>query len=209
MLTLDEIRLWFEDLSKIIFDINVSIQNIKRISSPRDEYEKKILSHGYFTHVYRQSRFTIIVQLCKIFAEKNNQKRNLYKLFNRLKTDKYDEKMEENLDYHRGSARLLSSREDIQKEISLLEKKIENHDNIIEKIVTLRNRFYAHSDPGMELPQVTNSELELLVKLAIEIFNNLAGKLLDSHFKFDHNSDWKIDYIIKVLAHHNREISGS
>ena len=148
--------------------------------------------------------FTIIIQLCKIFVDNDNQKRNLHKLFNRLKTDKYDSLLEELLFNHKGSKRLFSSRSDIQNEIKLLESKIEGHDNIIEKIVILRNKLYAHSDINAELPNVSNEELESLVKLAVEIYNHLYGKLLDSYFVFDHNSDWKIDHTIKVLALHNK-----
>jgi hypothetical protein len=56
--------------------------------------------------------------LCKIFAETNNQKRNLYKLFNRLTSDKYDDKIEEKLKNNAGKERLFNNRTDIQTEIN-------------------------------------------------------------------------------------------
>jgi|APHig6443718053_1056840.scaffolds.fasta_scaffold197394_1 hypothetical protein len=206
MLKLDEIKSWFDDFSKIIFEINVSIENIKRMAFPKDEYEERVLAHGFFMHIYRQLRFTIIIQLCKILVDNDNQKRNLHKFINRLKTDKYDNQLEDLLFNHEGSKRLFTSRNDIQKELELLEHKIAAHRNSIDKIVILRNKFYAHSDVNTELPIVSNEELESLIKLAVEIYNSLYGKLLDAYFVFDHISDWKIDHIIKVLALHNKDL---
>jgi hypothetical protein len=59
MLKYDDLNKWFEDLRKIIFDTKISFDNITRITHPTDDDEKKILKHGFFSHLYRQSRFTI------------------------------------------------------------------------------------------------------------------------------------------------------
>jgi hypothetical protein len=64
----------------------------------------------------------------------------------------------------------------------------------------LRDKYYAHSDPDSNLPRVSDSELEILVDLAVKIYNKIRGKLLDISFMFDQNSDWRVDYPIKVLA---------
>lgn len=205
MLTLDDLENWFEDLNKIIFDINVSINNIKRIATTNDEFEKQIIKHGFFWHFYRQSRFTIIVQLCKIFAENNNQKRNLNKLFKKLTSDKYDKKIEEQLEKNKGVDELFSSRSDITNEIKEINDEISRHADLIKKIVTLRNKFYAHSDPDSDLPKVSNADLEVLVKLAVKIYNTISGGLFDITFMFDIISDWNIDYPLKVLAAHRKD----
>jgi hypothetical protein len=180
MLKLHDVEKWFEDLKNIIFDINVSIEDIKRITHPVDEIEKKILQHGFFSHFYLQSRFTIIVQLCKLFDENKNQKRNLFKLFDRLSSEEYDEELIEKLNSNCNSNRLFGNRSDIQTEIILIKAEIETHRDIIKKIISLRDKFYAHSDPSSVLPRADNPELEALVKLAVKIYNQIRGKLFVS-----------------------------
>jgi hypothetical protein len=205
MWTKDNLEKWFEDLNRIIFDINISIDNIKRIATTEDEFEKQIIEHGFFGHFYRQSRFTIIVQLCKIFAENNNQKRNLYKLFNKLTFDKYDSDIQQQLYKNKDIDRLFSSRTDIQNEIIGIKTEISKHSDLIKKIVTLRDKYYAHSDTDSDLPKVSNAELEVLVKLAVKIYNKIRGGFFDVTFMFDSNADWKVDYPLKVLAAHRKE----
>jgi hypothetical protein len=205
MLKLNEVEKWFGDLENIIFDINVSIDNIKRITHPDDEFEKQILKHGFFSHYYRQSRFTIIVQLCKLFDENKNQKRNLFKLFNRLSLDEYDEKLMERLNSNSNSNRFFVNRSDIQTEIFLLKAEIETHKEIIKKVISLRDKFCAHSDPSSVLPRVDNPELEALVKLSVKIYNKIRSNMFDTTFLFDHNADWKVDYPIKMLAFYKKE----
>ena len=178
----------------------VSIDNINRMTNATDKYEKEILNHGFFSHFYRQSRFTIIVQLCKIFAKTNNQKRNLYKLFNRLASDKYDGNIEAKLKKNLDIGRLFTNRKDIQNEIISLTAEIETHNELIDRVVMLRDKYYAHSDPDSDLPKVTNNELKILVDLAVKIYNKIRGRLYDISFMFDQNSDWRVDYPISVLA---------
>ena len=70
----EQLEKWLEDIRKIIFDVNVSIYNIKRMAHPIDDLEKQVIQHGFFHHFFRQSRFVIIVQLCKLFADNKNQR---------------------------------------------------------------------------------------------------------------------------------------
>lgn len=67
MIELDEVKDWLIEIEKLIFDINVSIQNISRMKDSSDKDVEQILRHGFFGHFYRLSRFTKIVQLCKIY----------------------------------------------------------------------------------------------------------------------------------------------
>ncbi len=217
MLTNDCLSDWFKDLSKIIFDTKISIDNIRRITHPEDDIEEKVLKHGFFSHCYRQSRFTIIVQLCKIFNKTSNQKRNFYKLFNRLSIDKYDKTITDILKENESSnhafanwgnlerSGLFTNRVDIVNEINSLMSEIEIQKGIIERILVLRDGQYAHSDPDSRLPNVSNQELEILINLAIKIYNNLYGKFYDTTLVFAHTIDWKIDYPIKALAKIRRE----
>lgn len=207
ILTLEDLEKWFNDLNKLIFDINVSIDSIKRIKSTTNEYEKQILNHGFFFHFYLQSRFTIIVQLCKIFANKNNnnQKRNINKLFSRLTSDEYDEKLLATFAKNKGNYRLFKCREDIIAELNLLKVEIEEQNELINKILKLRDKYYAHSDPDADIPSISDTELELLIKLAIKIYNSLRSGLLDTTFMFERNNDWSVDYPLKILGLYRKE----
>ena len=205
MLTNEDLLNWFYDLKKIIFDTKISIDNIKRITHPTNDLEKHVLKHGFFHYVYFQSRFTIVVQLCKIFDENDNQKRNFFKLFNKLSFDKYDESIIEILKMNEVSNHLFAKRKDITNEINLLTKEIEIQKEIIDKIVFLRDKVYAHSDPDSNLPDVSNQELEVLIDLAIKIYNNLFYKFYTGTLMFEHTTDWKVDYPIKALAKLRKE----
>jgi len=221
MLKHDDLSNWFEDLRKIIFDTKISIDNIQRITHPTDDHEKQILKHGFFSHLYRQSRFTIIVQLCKIFDKNSNQKRNFYKLFNRLSSEKFDKTILDilrengisnylfrkrgNLDEKDLKLHLFSNRDDIINEIKSLTYEIEIQKEIIEKIIILRDNYYAHFDPDSSLPPVSYDELEVLVNLAIKIYNIMYSRLYDVTLLFDHTTDWKVDYFIKILAKQKKE----
>jgi AbiU2 len=205
MIKLEEIKRWFDNLNGIIFDMNVAIENIRRITHPEDKYEKIILKHGFFSHYYFQARFTIIIQLCKIFSDNKNQKRNVYKFFNRITSDAYDEEFKKKLKGNIGISHLFSTRKEIQDDIELIRGEIADHNELILKVVTLRNKCFAHSDPEQELPKVTNTELEILVKLAISIYNKIYGNLYNVTFLFDVNSEWRVEYPIKVLSSIKRE----
>jgi hypothetical protein len=213
MLTHDSLLAWFRDLSKIIFDAKISIDNIKRIANPNDEIEKKVLRHGFFSYLYRLSRFSVVIQLCKIFNNNGNQKRNIHKLFNRLRIDEYDNTIKETLMENgrqnemmnkiysgESSSNLFGCKADIIYEIDSLNTEIEANNESIEKIKILRNQLYAHTDPDPSLPSVSNQELENLISLAIRIYNRLYGRLYDVTFLFEHNRDWKVDYHIKALS---------
>jgi hypothetical protein len=200
MITLEELDKWFDRLNKIIFDIKVSIDNIKKLAHPENDYEKEVVNNGFFYHFYRQSRFVIIVQLSKLFDNNKNQKINFHLLFNRLYSDNYDEELLKLLENNEEDNRLFNGRSTIIEEIEKIRSEISNQDDKIEKVVDLRDKFYAHSDPNAALPKITNEELNELVALSIKIYNTLRGKLSDTTFLFEHNQDWRVDYPVKVLA---------
>ena len=200
MLTHTELLEWFDDLSKIIFDTKISIDNIKRITHPKDDFEKHVIKHGFFHHCYFQSRFTIVIQLCKVFDDNSNQKRNFHKLFNRFAFEKYDKDLMNILSGHKGSLHLFSNRNEIVHKIKELRTEIKTNEELIDRIIILRDNLYAHSDPKSSIPNVTNPELEKLIDLAIKVYNNIKGKLYDATLLFEHTTDWKVDYPIKALA---------
>ena len=200
MLTRVELQEWFNDLGQIIFDTNISIINLQRITQPISENEKKILSIGFFDQFYHQSRFVIIIQLCKVFDKNKNQKRNFYYLFDRLCSDTYDQEIEFLLTTNGSGLLLPSAREDIEKTIRSFEHEINTKKKLIKKVIFSRNKLYAHSDPNTKVPLVTDNELDILVKLSNKIYNELHYKYFVFRFGFPYAFDWKIDDILAVLS---------
>jgi hypothetical protein len=49
----DLLELWLNDIQKIIFDINITVDNLNRLSSPESDFEKQILEHGFFSQYYK------------------------------------------------------------------------------------------------------------------------------------------------------------
>lgn len=204
MLKKQELDGWFDDLMHIIFDIKISIDNIQRMSSPANEYEEKILTHGFFAHLRRQYFFTLIIQLSKIFSDNKSQKRNLNKLFNRLVNDKYDDEINAQLEKNSGIERLFSSRKDITEEVKFIREELKVHQEAIMKIIVLRDTRFAHKDVDTAFPRISTKELETLVDLSIDIYNRIKGKLFDVRFLFEINTDWKVDPAISVWAEHRK-----
>lgn len=205
ILTLEDLEKWFKDLKNIILDINISINNIKRMRLPTDENEIYILNHGFFYHFYLQSIFATIIQLCKLFSNSRYQRRSFNKLFNRLNDDKYDIELNELLFKNADNYGLFNSKTDINFEIVKLTNEIAVHKDLINNIIILRDSCYAHSDPDANIPNVSNADLELLKTLANGIYNTLSSKLLNNTFMFEMTSDWAVDYPIRILALKRKE----
>lgn len=204
MIKLQEVKNWLIELEKLIFDINVSIQNISRMKDSSDKFEQQILRHGFFSHFYRQSRFTIIVQLSKIFSKSPNQKYNIHKLFNRLTNDSYDSEFLEQLEKNRINSRLFSSKKQIIDSIKIQRLEIEKHEDLISRIVNLRDTVFAHSDNTAEIKLVTDLELIQIIDLAKKMNNSFRSRLIDTSFLYDMNTDWKIDYILSSIAEYGK-----
>ena len=93
MLRKKELEDYFENLSNILIDLNISINNAERLTKDIHAHENKIKMHGFFQHHYYQLRFIMIVQLAKILSNNKNQKINIHKLLNRLENEKYGEEL--------------------------------------------------------------------------------------------------------------------
>jgi AbiU2 len=205
MLTKNDLWDWFIDLSQIIFDTHLAIDIIQRIRQPKNETEKQILSIGFFSLLHHQSRFVIIIQLCKLFDESKNQKRNFYRLFNRLSSDSYDKILKSTLGDNKINEQLFSSRKDIITAIQNLSSEIEPYKDLIEKVITSRDKLYAHSDPNFKVQFVTDNELETVIKLATKVFNELHNGFFDYRFAFDKSQDWRINEILAILSKFKQE----
>ena len=205
MLTRVDLEEWFSDLDEIIFDTNISIDNLQRIIQPVSEIEKKILSIGFFDQFYHQSRFVIIVQLCKVFQKDPHQKRNFHELFKRICSDTYDQDIEFLLMTNGSGGQLSVAKDDIINTINSLNREIKTHKKLLKKVIYRRNKLYAHSDPNCKVPDVTDNELDILVKLSNTIYNELHYKFFLNTKGFEYTFDWRIDEILAVLSKFKQE----
>ena len=150
------------------------------------EYERTEFSDARFLFFIKYtSWYVLIIELCKVFQHDNkSQHFNVYGLLNKLR-DNY-----KNLEFN-----LLIPLSDIHKYISDF-----NSSEIIEirkKLVTLRNKFYAHFDRQnqkfIEEINITLNEIEYLLNLLHDFINNIRLKVFNSHVEF------KEDIFVDIL----------
>ncbi|MFZ2283557.1 MAG: hypothetical protein WAV86_06750 [Lutibacter sp.] len=198
---LQDLNIWLKDLFNIIVDLNISLNNAKYLIKEKgSESVENIKGLGFFNHHTYQLKFIVIIQLCKIFDNRANQKRNIHKLFNKLRNEGYDEKFKSLLQKNSDSEIGLKSKTDIIKTINYLEQEIKNEAKIIEKIVTLRDNLYAHYDPNNDSKDAHWNELELIINLSSKCYNELNGKLYNCDTRFEITSDWEIKKVIESFA---------
>ena len=211
MLTKKELDDWLEFIRQTLFDVNIAYSNMIRISTPKNTYENIVVQDGFFHHMYSLSRFTIIIQLSKLFAASDNQKRNINKLLNRLKSEKYDNSFNALLSKNKDDSDakyLFKSRDEIISVVESIQEDIKNSKDQINNLITLRDKYYAHSDPKAisDLPKISNKELKGLIDLAINIYEKIWGKLMNITYLFDSNGSWTIDHLIESQAFHKKNV---
>lgn len=198
-----ELNNWLKELFNIIVDLNISLNNARYLIKEKgSETEESIKKLGFFNHHIYQLKFITIIQLCKFFDARNNQKSNINKLLNRLKNEGYDNAFEDLLSKNLESDNGLKNKEDIIKSINYLEREIKKENKTIEKIVALRDNIYAHNDRNKNLEDVHWNELESLINLSSECYNEIYGKLYNCDTRFEFTLDWEARKIIENFAWH-------
>ena len=119
MIKLEELNSWLSDLRNLITDVHIAINNAKYLLTETDDDEDKIKKHGFFVHHTYQLRFIIAIQLCKLFDNSSNQRRNIVKLCNRLINENYDSQLSKKISDNKGNPRCFQSRTEL---ISVAEK---------------------------------------------------------------------------------------
>lgn len=197
---IEELNNWFLHFERIIFDAKISIDNIRRLENTKNKFEKDALKYGFFHHTYLQNRFTIIVQLAKLLSEKKSQKKSFIKFFNKLTCSKFDNEIAQHLENNKPRKDLIKTSKELLTEVDLQRKKINDHLDLVSKLVDLRDKIYAHSDPDPVNQNITTNELEVLINLCVDIYNSFRGKMFDKHFMFEVNNDWTVDYCLETIA---------
>jgi len=194
---------WSELTEKIIIDLNISIKNIKRLISFNSEYDQAILRHGFFAHHFHQLRFIIVIQLCKLLSDRPNEKISFVKLCNKIKNEKLDSVFIEQFHINANNNILytINSRKELKERADKIKDQIESHQEIIRKIVDLRNWAYAHVEPKAEIITITIDDLESLVSLASNIHNDIFKVMGSGDIGFERVSGWEVDAVINQIAH--------
>ena len=182
MLSLRQLRSWFRDLDLVLQDIVLSADMLRKILNPENKAEEEALGDTFFTHYRKLLEFTLVVQLCKLFLASDIERRNFRKLFNRLKYDKYDDRLKQRLRENRGHPGRLAYKAEIKEFLKPWAAKIEAGDELIHRMKILRDRVYAHTDPARSVPPVHSSELLELCELAMELYAALKLALFNEDF---------------------------
>lgn len=205
MLTKKELDDWFEDHWNIIVDLHISINNALRLEKEIYQYEEQIKQHGFFQHHWEQLKFIMIVQLAKLFDNNDNQKRNFYKLCNRLTNEAYDREIENLLKSNRGRM-VFKSRKEIKETAEEIRNELKKNESLIKKVIKLRDKVYAHQDPNTTVKDVTSDELKHLIDLSADIFNNTRGKLFGISTRFNVTPNWDIDFVLREASENRKKV---
>ena len=190
-----ELEEWFKDLWEITVDLNICINNGIRITKNEYENEDKLKQSGFFYHTQFQQAFIIAIQLCKILDENRNQKRNVHKLFKDLETETHDEYLTAKLDGSLKNQKTL--KDELFVEIKAIQEAIKAKQSLIDQVVDVRDKAYAHYDPTRKAFGPSLLQYQELVDLCSLVYNKLNSKLFGSTTVFKHTVDWDIDPILR------------
>lgn len=177
-MNLTEVEKWFEDLNNLILDLNISINNATYLLNVNSE--TKIVKHGFFQHHIYQLKFIIVIHLCKIFDNSNNQKRNINKLFNKLENEPYDLTFQQKLCKNSEYPTRLKNKNQIIDKIKTLREEISQENEFLKDLRIVRDQFYAHKDPDSIMQSIKWDKLNDLIKLAAKAYNQIYGGLCGS-----------------------------
>lgn len=192
-MNLKEIKEYQEELLQILFDIQVSVNNAKIISTRATEDEEWVKSHAFFKHYLSQVRFITIIQLSKLLSDKESQKFNFHKFLRKLESGKPPEQDELNRNKVTSKAEIKIFTDQIRSLLSSFEVDIQT-------LVYLRNKVYAHKDSPINGRNLSWQKIEALSEICFSIYNRILGSFFDTEFSFHNKADWGPEWIIKKAS---------
>ncbi|WP_420149922.1 hypothetical protein [Spirosoma sp.] len=205
MLETEHLKLFLEDQSNIIVDLNISIKNINRLIADKYEYEDEVKQHGFFVHHIYQLKFILVIQLSKLFSKRKGEERSFYKLCNKLESSEYGTSLKILLENNKNkTTEEVRSKADVINLVNDVRKLLLSQDELSERIVRLRDQIYAHIDINPSVQNVSLNEIEKLVEIASEIHNLVRFRIFFWKTRFDHLRDWDIDYVLCYMANHRK-----
>lgn len=188
---------WFDDLNKLIQDSFISYKHLSVVRDKRAEL--KFLNEDFFIFFQYQQWFMLNIQLAKIFDCKKTQKRNVIDLLNKIISGQFDDELNQFLSDSSKNKSDLNYGQFIDK-IKALNSSIKNYQKIINKVSTVRNKIYAHTDIDRIQNFPTVDEIKSLIDLADNIYNNSRGLLYGIHTDFTRGiNNLTINYIIDTI----------
>lgn len=186
---------------EIIVDLSISSMNVKRIIDDGSDVKEQIKKHGFFVYHIYQLRFILIIQLSKIFSQTDNDKISFYKLCNKLRSSSYGSEMQKMLfDNQSKFTSEVKSRKDILLMVDEILALLNEHNDSIKRVISLRNKVYAHTDIEKGFAKVSYDELIQLTILAKKIYNIFSFRIFFTTFWFDEVRPWDIDYVLCQMA---------
>lgn len=183
----NELDTWLYDLMGLILYTKKSIGIMLRIRKPTNKYERKVMWTGLFEVAYNNSKVAVVIGLCIIFHNSRNQKRNFFKLFDLLSSNDFN-------------GTKVSSKAEVLSTVELLKSEIEIHRDLIKELVNSRNKIYAHYDPDPSISYLEDEKLEVLVKLAVRVFNELCLKIYGDTYDLKITRFNTAEPVIKTLV---------
>ncbi len=203
MITLYELNTWLDTLEATIFDVKVSASNISRIVNPHNENERKVVSNGYFQQSKKTALFTCTIQLAKLFSPNKNEKRSFIKLFNRIESDYFGLCIQQQLinnNNNNNDEDRFCSKSDVIDNVAKHRNNVNTQSELIDRIIELRDKSFAHSDPKETTAKLTLAEIGYLVELAVSIYNDLYNGFFGITYMFHVNQSWTNAQIIRQLS---------
>jgi hypothetical protein len=197
-----ELTVWLETISKIIFDIKISLTNAERLFEVKYDNEENIKNHGFFRHNYYQLWFIMTIQICKLLTKSKNQKFNFHLLFDRLLSEPIDTELSDLIieNSRKPFVRVFRSTLEFKNAITILKQQLKLHEQVILKLKTSRDTLYAHRDHNAKPQNVTLDDVNSLLNFCIETHNTIRGGFYDASVNYNHTSSWNIDYVLKKCS---------
>lgn len=201
MLEISQLQSFLDDQRNIIVDLNISVENMSRLTLEKYEFESQIKEHGFFRHHIYQLKFILIIQVSKLFSSKKSEERSFFKLCNKLETSEYGDDLRNLMENNKDKGTVeIKSKEDVLLVVNEVRYLINSKAELIQRVISLRDQVYAHIDHNRKTQTVSLDELKILVELANKIHNLIRFKIFFTQTMFNHIHDWSIDYVLWYMA---------
>ena len=195
MIKINDIQEWADDLRPILFDISLSLNNLRLLDHERLNKFRINYGNTYLTLLYQQ-HFILVIQLAKLFSKKNDtHKRNINKLINRFQNEKLSRDVLSTLD----SINVFKNKDEILATIGNFKEKIVENSETIESILSLRDKVFAHTDPNGIYFTIEIQSYSILVELCNEIYNTLIGNISDKEFNPNFVNKYDLRNLLDLL----------
>ena len=199
MLTSNELNDWGEDLKSILFDINITTNNLYILKHENSNSFRSQHSEVYLNLWYQQY-FICIIQLAKLFSVSVQQKRNISKLCEKITIEDFDDDLNQILLLNKTKMNdVLKSKEDFILVVAEITLEMKNKSVIIEKIKSLRDKVFAHTDPNISEYDISVEDLICLKDFANKIYNDIFGKIFDEYYPFQLTHKYDFRSIIEAF----------